>query len=183
MIDPNGGGSIISAFHFWWWGVEADWRSCTTLTYFAESRSQSKIEAFGHKEKLSRPRIYLSSPSTLNLSSPSTLRCVVVSKRFEVSPVVIQNDLKLVVLFRRYSINYRVILLCTKTPTKYNVLLKLSWTPLRSFISLGTVVVIRPMSEISLTSTITVQGIIYHTPLSTYLFQGWIEILYNNWYF
>jgi hypothetical protein len=31
---------------------------------FAESRSQSKIEPFGHKEKISRPK-YLSAPSII----------------------------------------------------------------------------------------------------------------------
>ena len=57
IIDPNGGGSIIRPFHFWLW---AGGSSSAKLLHseFMVSRSQSKKEAFGHKEKLSRPKIY-----------------------------------------------------------------------------------------------------------------------------
>ena len=56
MMDRNGGGSIIEGVHFSWW---AGWKQIGKVAWLrlAESRSQSKIEAFGHREKLSRPKI------------------------------------------------------------------------------------------------------------------------------
>ncbi len=53
MMDRNGGGSMF---------IFRDGRGGSRLAKlcdsdFAQSRSQSKIEAFGHKEKLSRPKI------------------------------------------------------------------------------------------------------------------------------
>ena len=55
MIDRNGSGSIIRGVHF---SRGADGSRLAKLhdSDFVESRSQSKIEAFGHKVKLSRPK-------------------------------------------------------------------------------------------------------------------------------
>ena len=64
IMDRNGGGSIIGGIHFSWW---AGGSRLAKLRYsdFAQSRSQIKIEAFGHKEKLYLGLKYLRFPSSI----------------------------------------------------------------------------------------------------------------------